>query len=64
MGELKRNPVGFIALWLQMLWNKMASTGHGYRHPSLKHTGKGQDRRPDKLGGEPSLLRRYRNRYS
>lgn len=39
------------ALWRQVLWQAMTKTGHGYRKHSLKHTGKGKDRRNDKLEG-------------
>ncbi len=35
--------------WIAMLWNVMSRTGHGYKRPSLKHTGVDDDRRNDKL---------------
>lgn len=35
--------------WISMLWNAMAKTGHGYKLPSLKHTGIDDDRRNDKM---------------
>ena len=35
--------------WIAMLWNVMSRTGHGYKRPSLKHTGIDDDRRNDKL---------------
>ena len=35
--------------WIAMLWNAMAKTGHGYKRPSLKHTGIDDDRRNDKM---------------
>ena len=54
----------FIALWVSAQWEAMARTGKGYRRYKLGHTGNGDDRRPDKLNGESSLLRRYRNHYT
>lgn len=39
----------FREQWVQMLWIAMARTGKGYRRPSLRHSGKGTDRRKDKL---------------
>ena len=35
--------------WIQILWQAMQIRGKGYRRHSLKHTGKGGDRRNDKL---------------
>jgi len=39
----------FVKNWIATLWNAMATTGRGYRRPSMRHTGKGTDRRLDKL---------------
>jgi hypothetical protein len=50
--------------WISMLWHAMAATGNGYRRHSLRHTGRGNDRRKDKLEfNGPALMRRYRDRY-
>jgi hypothetical protein len=38
-----------MKLWIELLWTAMQKTGKGYHRPSLKHTGKGVDRRNDKL---------------
>lgn len=52
---MKDNKVGdvserkFCELWLQLLWMAMSKTGRGYRRPSMRHSGKGADRRKDKL---------------
>ena len=35
--------------WVQLLWLAMAKTGRGYRRPSMKRDGRGEDRRKDKL---------------
>lgn len=34
----------------ELLWHVMSKTGNGYRRDSLRNTGKGTDRRADKLG--------------
>lgn len=39
----------FREMWLQLLWIAMSKTGRGYRRPSMRHSGKGNDRRKDKL---------------
>ena len=65
--DRQRKPSPTMALWIAMQRQVMAVTGRGYRRYSLRNTGKGEDRRKDKLadGGEPNrLLARYRNRYS
>lgn len=53
---------------VSVLWHAMNLTGKGYRRHSLRHTGRGDDRRRDKLdceaSGVPQWLRRYRQRYS
>jgi hypothetical protein len=52
---MKDNKVGsmseqkFREHWLQLLWMAMAKTGRGFRKQSLRHSGKGDDRRKDKL---------------
>lgn len=56
-----RNPMSFAVVWNQILWNAMMKTGKGYRMYSLKNTGKGQDRRADKLSGESKLQRKARD---
>ena len=38
-----------MKLWIAILWNAMGKTGNGYKRDSLRHTGKGVDRRNDKL---------------
>lgn len=40
----------FCEVWVATLWAAMGKTGRGYRRHSLRHTGKGDDRRKDKLG--------------
>lgn len=54
-------------LWVAFLWRGMWKTGKGYMRGSLRRTGKGDDRRPDKLEGtmakEPKWLRSYHGRY-
>ena len=55
------NPNSFAVIWNQMQWNVMTRTGKGYRMYSLKHTGKDDDRRADKLSGETKLQRKARN---
>jgi hypothetical protein len=53
----------FRAIWISKLWQAMAKTGKGYRRPSLRHTGKGDDRREDKKGfGGDKLSRRLMQR--
>jgi hypothetical protein len=39
----------FRVLWVAMLWQAMLTARRGYRRRSLRHTGKGTDRRADKL---------------
>lgn len=39
-----------MKLWIEILWAAMHKTGHGYKRHSLRRTGKGLDRRNDKLG--------------
>ena len=38
-----------MKLWIELLWTAMQKTGKGYHRQSLKRTGKGVDRRNDKL---------------
>jgi len=40
----------FSVLWVRQLWLAMARTGKGYRRDSGRNTGKGDDRRKDKVG--------------
>jgi hypothetical protein len=48
---LKQGPhmKNFRAMWISMLWHAMRLTGNGYKRHSLRNTGKGTDRRRDKL---------------
>lgn len=57
---------GFGKNWAAMLWRVMVLTGRGYKRESLKRTGKGEDRRKDKLEakGVTKRFRQYRNRYA
>lgn len=55
--------------WATMLAQAGFKTGKGFRKPKmfrLKRSGwaKGIPRREDKTDGIPSILRRYRDRYS
>lgn len=54
----------FGSRWSAMLWEVMARTTKGYRRYSLKHTGKDNDRRRDKLDAPDREMERYRQRYS
>lgn len=55
----------FRAMWVSMLWHAMSVTGKGYRRHSLRNTGKGDDRRKDKLQTHDTrLLRQYREHYT
>lgn len=51
-------------LWVSWLWNSMWRAGKGYARNSLRRTGKGEDRRPDKLGSVAPKWRRYLQRYA
>lgn len=63
--DLKHKLSGFSVLWCSLLWTTMARTGKGYRKTSLKRTGKGKDRRPDKLKRPMrKCFRAYEQRYS
>jgi len=58
---------GFCEAWVSMLWNAMRATGKGYKRHSLRNTGRGDDRRKDKLEVQrhhSQDMRRYRVRYS
>lgn len=58
-------PVPFIKRWTLMCQRVMAVTNKGCRTQSFKRTGKGDDRRKDKLeDGLPKAFRQYRNRYA
>lgn len=39
----------FRAMWVSMLWQAMLKTGKGYKRVTQRHSGKGEDRRKDKL---------------
>lgn len=47
----------------KFLWDVMSITGRGFRKPSFKSTGRGNDRRPDRFG-KTKAFRQYYNRYS
>lgn len=55
-------------LWVAFLWKAMSLSGKGFRHHSLRHTGKDGDRRADKiegpLAGLPKFFRSYNARYA
>lgn len=61
----RNDPRYFITTWIVMLWDTMMKTGKGYKMQSLRNTGKGTDRRADKLEqlGVSRLARQYSNRY-
>ncbi len=40
----------FREAWISVIWKAMTATGRGYRRHSLRHTGRGEDRRKDKAG--------------
>lgn len=40
----------FRDAWVSVLWKAMAETGKGFHRHSLRHSGRGDDRRPDKIG--------------
>jgi hypothetical protein len=54
----------FRASWIAVLRIAMAKTGKGYKRQSLRHTGKDDDRRADKLaaGGRSKLERRLQTK--
>lgn len=55
----------FAKRWAAMLWGTMRQTGNGYRKYSMKNTGRGLDRRSDKLDADRSpTFRRYQERYA
>lgn len=68
----------FSKAWTARLWHAMSITGKGYRPPSLRNTGRGDDRRADKrvsrddsgqivvgeYAGWPKAMRSYSKRYS
>jgi hypothetical protein len=53
----------FTARWSTMLWTAMQMSGNGYKKESMKHTGRGADRRGDKIDGNSKLMRQYQARY-
>jgi hypothetical protein len=58
----------FCTEFAGVLWRAMSITSKGYRRHSLKHTGRGNDRRADKLKSDGSAskvsnkFRAYANR--
>ena len=60
--------IPFVNRWVRMLEFVMREkTGHGFRLNSLRNTGRGNDRRKDKLEsarlGIPKAFRRYARQY-
>jgi len=59
----------FAKAWAGILWEAMHKTQKGCRLNSRKNTGRGNDRRADKLVDDtgkqplPAILRRYQSRY-
>lgn len=55
-------------LWVSLLRRAMVARGEGYRFPSMRNTGRGEDRRKDKLegplAGYPKAFRSYAARYA
>lgn len=45
----------FVLMFVSMLWDALRASGRGYRAPSLRHTGRGEDRRADKLEAAKTL---------
>lgn len=62
--QLARDP----SLWVALLWRGMWKRGAGYMRNSLRHTGRGEDRRKDKLEGPlrgvSKFFRSYATRYA
>ena len=46
----------FCRKWSEMLWRRMTETGKGYKRDSLRNTGKGTDRRNDKLSEDGKVI--------
>ena len=57
----------WVRRWISMLWHVMSATGNGYKRHSLRRTGRGDDRREDKLNGAvagvPKCFRQHSERY-
>lgn len=57
----------FVEQHVAALWRAMQATGRGYRRHSLRNTGRGEDRRKDKIEavelGISPMARRYERRY-
>lgn len=53
--------------WVPVITRAMMASGRGYRQHSLRNTGRGGDRRGDKVdaaaNGVPPAMRRYQRRY-
>ena len=58
---MKKRTIGKV--WSELLWQIMSNTGHGYKRPSTRNTGKGDDRRKDKLEMPNTMARRYARRF-
>lgn len=71
ISKIFRKP-SFIEQWTKMLRDAMSASGKGYRYHSLRNTGKGSDRRGDKVEKDDkgnvvvhlnAEARRYAERY-
>lgn len=51
-GKLPHNR---LTAYISSMWDIMTKRGHGYKMHSLRHTGKGADRRADKLRAVPTI---------
>lgn len=49
MNKTKKHKPRLLTAWVSMLWHAMQVTGKGYKRHSLRNTGRGTDRRSDKL---------------
>ncbi len=61
--------IPFVKRWVAMLeFTMREKTGKGFRLNSLRNTGRGDDRRKDKLEaarfGIPKAFRQYQRRYA
>ena len=55
----------FISGFVSVVTHAMTHTGKGYKRDSMRNTGRGDDRRKDKLAESdvPKMFRQYRTRY-
>jgi hypothetical protein len=60
IGFLNRDKLTLLRQqWCALLWNVMARTGNGYRRHSLRHTGRGDDKRTKKVGYGEGLIKSF-----